>query len=101
MQRIGILGSGAWGTALAYTALSAGREVRLWAREPEVAEALSAGKGNPVYLPDIELPAMPAPAVRSAPQRGERPGEGGRACEQGAGGGGAALANRRRSGPNR
>lgn len=60
MQRIGILGSGAWGTALAYTALSAGREVRLWAREPEVAEALSAGKGNPVYLPDIELPAMPA-----------------------------------------
>ena len=60
MQRIGILGSGAWGTALAYTALSAGREVHLWAREPEVAEALSAGNGNPLYLPGLDLPAMPA-----------------------------------------
>ncbi|WP_084399316.1 NAD(P)H-dependent glycerol-3-phosphate dehydrogenase [Henriciella aquimarina] len=60
MQKIGILGSGAWGTALGYTALQAGREVKMWAREPEVAEALSAGRGNPVYLSGVDLPAIPA-----------------------------------------
>ncbi|MCH2457878.1 NAD(P)H-dependent glycerol-3-phosphate dehydrogenase [Henriciella marina] len=60
MQTIGVLGAGAWGTALAATATKAGRDVRVWALEAEVAEALSAGKGNPVFLPDIELPKMQA-----------------------------------------
>lgn len=60
MQTIGILGAGAWGTALAATAAKAGRDVRIWALEAEVAEALGAGRGNPVYLPDIDLPAMKA-----------------------------------------
>ena len=60
MQTIGILGAGAWGTALAFTARQAGRDVRIWALEPEVAEALSGGKGNPAYLPGLELPALPA-----------------------------------------
>ena len=43
MQTIGILGAGAWGTALAFTARQAGRDVRIWALEGEVAGALSAG----------------------------------------------------------
>lgn len=60
MQTIGILGGGAWGTALAYTAYQAGREVCIWAREAEVAESLSAGQGNPAFLPGVELPAMQA-----------------------------------------
>lgn len=60
MQTIGILGAGAWGTALAYTALQAGRSVRIWAREADVAASLSSGHGNPAFLPDIDLPAMPA-----------------------------------------
>ena len=60
MQTIGILGAGAWGTALAFTARQAGRDVRIWALEPEVAGALSAGNGNPAYLPGLELPALPA-----------------------------------------
>lgn len=60
MQTIGVLGAGAWGTALAATAAKAGRDVRVWALESEVAEALSAGKGNPVFLPGIDLPAMQA-----------------------------------------
>lgn len=59
-QRIGVLGAGAWGTALAACAAAAGREVRVWAREPEVAEALSAGEGNPIYLPQASLPRLPA-----------------------------------------
>ena len=57
-QRIGVLGAGAWGTALAVTVGEAGRDVVMWAREPEVADALSRGEGNPVYLPDHDLPAI-------------------------------------------
>ncbi|MGB3624229.1 MAG: NAD(P)H-dependent glycerol-3-phosphate dehydrogenase [Henriciella sp.] len=58
MQTIGILGAGAWGTALAFTAREAGRDVNIWAREPDVAEALSSGKGNPAFLPGLDLPPM-------------------------------------------
>lgn len=60
MQKVGILGAGAWGTALAATAAKAGRDVQIWAREEEVAAALSKGEGNPVFLAGVELPAMPA-----------------------------------------
>jgi glycerol-3-phosphate dehydrogenase (NAD(P)+) len=59
-QRIGVAGAGAWGTALATCALAAGREVKLWALEPDIAEALSAGRGNPVFLPGAALPAISA-----------------------------------------
>lgn len=59
-QRIGVAGAGAWGTALAVCALAAGRDVRVWAREPEIAAALNAGEGNPVFLPGLALPALPA-----------------------------------------
>lgn len=59
-QRVGVAGAGAWGTALAACALAAGREVRIWARENDVAAALSRGEGNPAYLPGAPLPAMPA-----------------------------------------
>lgn len=61
-QKIGVLGAGAWGTALAFSTQEAGREVLLWAREDEVAKALSAGEGNPVYLPDVPLPVIPSTA---------------------------------------
>jgi len=59
-QRIGVAGAGAWGTALATCALAAGREVHVWAREPEIAAALTAGQGNPLFLPGVAMPAMPA-----------------------------------------
>ena len=59
-QKIGVLGGGAWGTALAYTAHAAGRNVKLWALESSVAEALSAGRGNPDFLPDVPLPQINA-----------------------------------------
>jgi glycerol-3-phosphate dehydrogenase (NAD(P)+) len=55
-SRIAVLGAGAWGTALAITALAAGREVRLWVREREVLESIEASGHNP-FLPGIALPA--------------------------------------------
>jgi glycerol-3-phosphate dehydrogenase (NAD(P)+) len=59
-QRVGVAGAGAWGAALAFCAVSAGRDVKIWAREPELAEALTAGNGNPLFLPGVPLPAMAA-----------------------------------------
>ncbi len=59
-QKVGVAGAGAWGTALAVCARAAGRDVTIWAREPDVAEALSSGGGNPAFLPGIPIPAMPA-----------------------------------------
>ncbi|MDP3737978.1 MAG: NAD(P)H-dependent glycerol-3-phosphate dehydrogenase [Hyphomonadaceae bacterium] len=53
-------GAGAWGTALAVCAIAAGRDVKVWALEPEIAEALTKGRGNPVFLPGAQLPAMSA-----------------------------------------
>lgn len=60
IQTIGVMGAGAWGTALAYTAQEAGRDVAVIAREASVAAALSSGEGNPSYLPGVRLPAIPA-----------------------------------------
>jgi len=54
---IGIVGGGAWGTALATVARRAGRTVLLWAREPEVVEAVNAHHENRLFLPGIVLPA--------------------------------------------
>jgi glycerol-3-phosphate dehydrogenase (NAD(P)+) len=61
MQRIGIIGGGAWGSALALTARRAGRDVVLWAREPEVAAAINRDHANPLFLPGVALdPAIGA-----------------------------------------
>ncbi|MEN3332608.1 MAG: glycerol-3-phosphate dehydrogenase [Blastocatellia bacterium] len=55
-QRIAVIGAGSWGTALAAVAARNRHAVRLWAREPEVAEAVNAAHRNPYYLVDYELP---------------------------------------------
>ena len=55
MQRIGIIGGGAWGTGLAVTARRAGRDVVLWAREAEVVVAVNGRHENPLFLPGIAL----------------------------------------------
>lgn len=54
--RIGVIGAGAWGTALALTAARAGRTVRLWAREPDVVSAIRQSGINTPFLPGIRLP---------------------------------------------
>jgi glycerol-3-phosphate dehydrogenase (NAD(P)+) len=61
MQRVGVIGAGAWGTALALTARRAGRDVTLWALEPEVIAAVNATQRNTIFLPDVPLdPAIKA-----------------------------------------
>ncbi|MFZ2995745.1 NAD(P)H-dependent glycerol-3-phosphate dehydrogenase [Sphingobium sp.] len=54
-MKAGVIGAGAWGTALAQLLASTGQEVALWALEPEVVDAINGGRGNPLYLPDIPL----------------------------------------------
>jgi glycerol-3-phosphate dehydrogenase (NAD(P)+) len=55
IQRIGIIGGGAWGTALAQVLRRAGRAVALWAREAEVVASINLDQENPLYLPGIKL----------------------------------------------
>src|SRR5262245_26921145 len=52
---LGVLGGGAWGTALAQTLCLAGRKVCLWAREPEVVAEINARHTNSVFLPGVTL----------------------------------------------
>jgi glycerol-3-phosphate dehydrogenase (NAD(P)+) len=55
VQKIGVLGAGAWGTALAAAAVKAGRDTILWAREAEVVAAVNMGHENTVFLPGVTL----------------------------------------------
>ena len=55
MQRVGVVGAGAWGTALAAMARRAGRDVVLWAREEEVVESINSRHINDIFLPDVPL----------------------------------------------
>lgn len=54
-MKAGVIGAGAWGTALAQTLAADGSHVRLWALETEVVEAINRDRQNPLYLPDIPL----------------------------------------------
>jgi glycerol-3-phosphate dehydrogenase (NAD(P)+) len=52
---IGVIGAGAWGTALAQMLASDGSAVRLWARENEVVASINEAHENALYLPGIAL----------------------------------------------
>lgn len=57
MTRIAVLGAGSWGTTLANLLACKGEDVRLWAYEPEVVEAVNRERENPLYLPGVPLSA--------------------------------------------
>lgn len=58
MSRIAILGGGSWGTGLAVVLSRSRRkhEIRVWVREPAIAQGIRERRENPVYLPDCQLP---------------------------------------------
>lgn len=60
INSIGVVGGGAWGTALAATARRAGRDVTLWAREEEVVASINQTGRNALFLPDIALEGVRA-----------------------------------------
>lgn len=61
IDSVGIIGGGAWGTALAQTIHRAGRKVLLWAREAEVVAAINGRHVNEAFLPGVTLD----PAIRA------------------------------------
>ncbi|MDR3425178.1 MAG: NAD(P)-dependent glycerol-3-phosphate dehydrogenase [Alphaproteobacteria bacterium] len=54
-KNFGVVGAGAWGTALAVTLQRAGRDVALWARREELRAVMAERRENVVYLPGIGL----------------------------------------------
>ena len=54
MQKISVLGGGAWGTALALTCARVGRDVTLWEHDPANADSLE-NKRESRFLPGVKL----------------------------------------------
>lgn len=54
-QNIGVIGGGAWGTALAQTVAVAGRDITLWAFEEDCVSAINDMRENTLYLPSVKL----------------------------------------------
>src|SRR5687767_8835934 len=73
MKTVAVLGSGSWGTALAFHLASAGHDVRLWGRNADLIDEMKARRANAVYLPDVVLPSgvRPTASLEEALQRAE------------------------------
>ena len=56
-EKIGIIGAGAWGTALALLLADKGHDIALWMYEKDLAEETRRDRENRVYLPGFVLPA--------------------------------------------
>jgi glycerol-3-phosphate dehydrogenase (NAD(P)+) len=58
MSRIAILGGGSWGTGLSVVLAHSRRkhEIRVWVREPSIAESIQKNRLNPMYLPGVSTP---------------------------------------------
>jgi glycerol-3-phosphate dehydrogenase (NAD(P)+) len=66
-RRVGILGAGSFGTALAVCFAGAGgHPVRLWARDPELVERMRRERANARYLPGVDLPPGLEPTADAA-----------------------------------
>ncbi len=63
-----VIGAGAWGTAIALSAVALGRRVTLWARDAAQVAAMQARHQNQRYLPGITLPPTLAFSSAAWPQ---------------------------------
>src|SRR5690606_23866936 len=66
-RRLGVVGAGAWGTALAQMLAADGIDVLLWAREPELVDEINARHTNSLFLPS----AMLASSIRATGDLGQ------------------------------
>ena len=55
MNKLSVLGAGAWGTALANIAANNGKHVTLWVREKELVDDIRDKRKNTLFLPDVAL----------------------------------------------
>ena len=67
VDKIAILGTGGWGTALAVLWASQGNEISLWGHTPERVEEIARSRQNPDYLPGTKVP----PNVRLTSKLGD------------------------------
>lgn len=56
IHRIGVIGAGAWGTALAKHLADKGLPTILWAYERDVVDSIRSKHENQLFLPDVTLP---------------------------------------------
>ncbi|MGH3738102.1 MAG: NAD(P)H-dependent glycerol-3-phosphate dehydrogenase [Micromonosporaceae bacterium] len=56
LGRAVVMGAGSWGTTFAKLLADGGTDVVVWARRPQVAEAITEHRENPDYLPGVRLP---------------------------------------------
>ena len=56
MKKIGVIGAGSWGTALALTLANKGHQVKIWDVNKEHVHELRANRENVRYLPGIKFP---------------------------------------------
>ncbi len=56
MKQLAIIGGGSWGTALAIVLAPRCERVRLWVKEVDLAERMTASRVNDVFLPGFALP---------------------------------------------
>lgn len=66
-MRIGVIGGGSFGTALAKILAEAGRDVVLWCHSPAVAAGINEQRENATYLPGVTVPVT----VRATSDLGE------------------------------
>ena len=55
-EKIGVIGAGSWGTALAILLANKGHSVSLWVYEPDLCETIRTQRENTLFLPGHSLP---------------------------------------------
>src|SRR4051812_23380651 len=63
---VAVVGAGAWGTALAMVAAGNAAKVLLWAREPEVVQAIATSRENKLFLGGALIPDGVEPSLDMA-----------------------------------
>lgn len=56
MSTVAVIGAGSWGTSVSWLLGGKGHDVRLWARECEIADAVNSERRNPLFMRDVTLP---------------------------------------------